>query len=210
MSTQSTKPKEKNPNEFILPGRLSFPHIWEPKAIGDGKPRYTLNLLLDPSVPEEKAMILAVKAKANELYAAGTNKKDATVPMKNSCLKKGNDEDGAPLYDGYDKMWYISAARPATGNGGGPPLVIDRNAVTRLKPEDNKPYAGCYVNVKLRLYYQDYDGVKRINASLEVVQFKKNGVPFSNNAVSADDMPVEEGEEEDGLDDSGIDDDDLG
>jgi hypothetical protein len=197
----TTKTAEKNPNEFILKGvRLSFPHLFEPHAIGkDGTPRYTASFLLDPNDPEQKPQIQALRAKANALYAEGTKKPGVKCPSANCAIKKGNDEDGVPRYDGYDGMWFVSAAR---AKKQGAPLVVDRDKVTKLKDDDTKLFAGCYVNAKIRLYYQDYDGVKRINASLEVVQYFKKGEPFGAGQVAADDMPDVDDNDEDGLDDS--------
>lgn len=200
----SDKAKVPNPNEIIVRGaRLSFPQLFAPKAIGDGKPRYTANLLLDPTIPEQKAQIVAVKTMVERITKEGM-KKEIKLPRDKTCLRK----DDEPRYEGYEGMWYITAARPATGNGGGPPLVVDQKR-EKLKADSLIPYAGCYVNAKIRLYYQDYDGVKRVNASLEVVQFVRHGEPFGAGAASADDMPEEVVEEEDTLDDSGADDDDL-
>jgi hypothetical protein len=199
MSTTSAKSAEKNPNEFIIVGaRLSFPHLFEPKAIGkDGNPRFTASFLLDPNKPEHKAQILAMREKCDQLYAEGSKVAGKKCPRANAALKKGNDEDGAALYDGYDGMWFVGAAR---AKKQGAPLVVDRDKVTRLTEESNRPYAGCYVNAKIRFYYQDYDGVKRVNASLEVVQFVKDGEPFGMGKVAADDMPDVDDSESDGLD----------
>ena len=197
--------KKKNP-EFILKNvRLSFPHIFEPKAIGDGVPRYTANFLLDPADAEHKDLIRKIRDAANALYAEGTRKPDAKPKAANCALKKGNDEDGAELYSGYDRMWFVSAAR---AQKQGAPLVVDRDK-TVLTADTTKVYAGCYVNAKIRLYFHEYDGVKRVNASIEAIQFYKKGDPFGNGPASADGFEEVEGEE-DGLDsDSGSDDDDL-
>ena len=196
--------KKKNP-EFILKNvRLSFPHIFEPKAIGDGVPRYTANFLLDPADAEHKEMIRKLRDAANALYAEGTRKPDAKPKAANCALKKGNDEDGAALYDGYEKMWFVSAARALKQ---GAPLVVGRDAKTHV--DHTIVYAGCYVNAKIRLYFHEYDGVKRVNASIEAIQFYKKGDPFGNGPASAYGFEEVEGEE-DGLEsDNSGDDDDL-
>lgn len=197
-----SKSAEKNPNEIIIRGaRLSFPEIWKPKKIGtDGKPRYTVNLLLDPAIPEQKAQIVSVKAMVERLTREGL-KKDVKLPRDKTCLRK----DDEARYEGYENMWYITAAR---AESQGPPLVVDQKK-NKLAPGSPIPYAGCYVNCKIRLYFQDYDGVKRVNASLEVVQFVRNGEAFGAGLASADDMPEEEVNESDGLDADGIENDDL-
>lgn len=195
--SNNTEKKEKNPAEFILTNvRLSFPHLATPKAVGkDGKPRYTASFLLDKAKPEHEALIKGMRAKANELYAAGVKKEGAKPASHLNALKKGNDEDGAPLYDGYDGMWVLSAAR---AEKQGPPKCITGTKVLIPREEiDQILYAGCFVNAKIRLYFMDYDGSKRICASIEVVQFKAKGEPFGNGSASTEDMP----DEEDTLDD---------
>ena len=67
------------------------------------------------------------------------------------------------------------------------PVVIDRDK-TPLVEDDGKPYAGCYVNAIIRLWAQDNSYGKRINASLEGVQFHKDGEPFGAGGVSVDEF----------------------
>ena len=57
------------------------------------------------------------------------------------------------------------------------------------------------VNVKINVYANEYEGVKRINATLEVVQFVRDDEPFGAAPATADDMPdVEEDDLDDDLD----------
>lgn len=182
-------------NEFKVFGRLSFPHLFEPKAIGDGKPRYTLNLLLDPKDEQQKASILAIRSRSEALALEAFKKK---LPPDKHCLKKIEESE----YDGYEPgSYFISAAR---AEKQGPPTVVDgTNGNKKLTVADNRPYAGCYCVVKIRLYTVDYDGAKRVCASIEVVQYAKKGEPFGSGSATADDMETFE-EETDSLDDDDI------
>jgi tripartite-type tricarboxylate transporter receptor subunit TctC len=47
-----------------------------------------------------------------------------------------------------------------------------------LTEDDNKPFAGCYVNATIRLWAQDNQYGKRINAQLRAVQYVKDGAAF--------------------------------
>lgn len=192
----SDKSVEKNPAEIIIRNaRLSFPELFATKAVGkEGRPRYTASFLLDPNVPEERAQIKAIKALAKKLSSEAL-KKEVEFEGDRTCIRKGDTKD----YEGYAGMWFVTAAR---AEKQGPPLVVDGKK-NKLEKGSQIPYAGCRVNAKIRLYFQDYEGVKRVNASLEVVQFKGHDEPFSAGIVSADDMPEEE---TDGLDDSGTED----
>ena len=75
------------------------------------------------------------------------------------------------------------------------PGVVDRD-LSPLTAEDGKPYAGCYVFATIRLWAQDNQWGKRINASLRNVQFIKDGEAFGEKPVAPDEdfTPVEDGE----------------
>ena len=68
------------------------------------------------------------------------------------------------------------------------PMVIDRDK-SPLTEDDNKIYAGCYVNAVIELWFQNNGFGKRVNANLLGVQFLKDGEPFGDNAgASVDDF----------------------
>jgi hypothetical protein len=62
-------------------------------------------------------------------------------------------------------------------------LIIDRDK-SPLAEEDNRIYAGCYVNAIFSLWAQNNQYGKRINAQLDGVQFAKDGEPFADGGVS--------------------------
>jgi hypothetical protein len=73
----------------------------------------------------------------------------------------------------------------------------DRSLITE---DDNKLYAGCYVNAIIELWVQDNSYGKRVNANLLGVQFFKDGEPFADGVkASADDFDVFETEANDFL-----------
>jgi hypothetical protein len=79
------------------------------------------------------------------------------------------------------------------------PLVIDRDK-TPLTEDDNKMYAGCYVNAIIDLWVQQNSWGKRINANLLGVQFLKDGEPFSDGAnASADSFDAFGDDDVDGM-----------
>jgi hypothetical protein len=75
------------------------------------------------------------------------------------------------------------------------PFVLDRDQ-TPLVAEDDKPYAGSYVNGIITLWVQNNAYGKRINASLDGVQFSAHGEPFGPPALGADAFDVFATEEE--------------
>jgi hypothetical protein len=104
------------------------------------------------------------------------------------CLQDGDDVE----YAGYADHMYISASRTTYGTDGKVPKrpfrIIGRNKVELadgkqgfpdINESDDIVYAGCYVNAVLRIWAQDDpDYGKRINASIEGVQFWRPGERF--------------------------------
>lgn len=151
--------------------RLSFPHLFKPKAFEKGKePSYSANFILDKvkDAAQIKTLKDAINAVAKEKWPKGLPK------MKGICLKSPEPEpDGSYSVDGYDDtVMFVTA-----GSAKRIPIV-DRDPSVVLAEEDGKPYAGCYVNASIRLWAQDNEFGKRINAQLRAVQFHSDGEPF--------------------------------
>ncbi len=185
--------KLNNVTVIIKNVRLSFPHLVEPKSTKGGAPRYQLSVLLDPKDPNQKEQIRAIKETCEKIAMDNFGKK---VSSDRCCLRKGDDEDGNPRYDGYGGMWVVSAARAAKQ---GRPSLIDGRKKELADPATTL-YAGCRVNVKVNIYANEFEGVKRVNATVEVAQFWADDEPFGSGPASVDDMPEATG--------SSIDDDD--
>ncbi len=74
-------------------------------------------------------------------------------------------------YDGYAGHNIIKATTKKR------PDVVNRDR-TPIHEADNIIYGGCYVNASISLWVQDNGYGKRINASLNAVQFVKDGQRF--------------------------------
>lgn len=157
--------------------RLSFPDLWEAKKVGDGEPKFSAAFLLDKKdhadlIVQCKTIAWAAakehfKDKAKELIA----KKKLTI-----FLHEGSEKD----YEGYsDENMFISASSKRR------PVVMDRDK-TPLVESDGRPYAGCYVNAVVRIWVQDNQYGKRINAELMGVQYVKEGEAFGAAPLSDD------------------------
>lgn len=110
--------------------------------------------------------------------------------MAAPALRDGDEEEWA----GYAGHYYVSASR--TTHGGedsapkrpfriiGPRKVKNPDTGKMEFPEvregeQGAPYAGCYVNAIVRFWGQDSaEYGKRINCSIEAVQFAKDGEAF--------------------------------
>ena len=144
--------------------RLSFPALFKAKAGPDGgEPKFGASFLLDKT--KHAAKIKEIEAAIEKLHREELKGKH----MKGTCLHDGSEK---PDTDGYGPgVKYVSASNKKR------PVIADRD-LTPLTEEDAKPYAGCYVNATVRLWVQDNQFGKRVNAALRAVQFVKDGESF--------------------------------
>ena len=215
-----TEEKKKVAGRIKLEGvRLSFADIWRPKAIkrSDGTespPKFSANFL----IPKEGSELTAIvdgkrvpimvglkKAKIAAIAKKLGEEKAKTLKIKSSAyaVKDGDEEN----YDGYEGQWYVSA------NNAKQPKIIGRDKRV-LKEADGVVYSGCYVNAIITLWYQPA-GVKNDNpvphavyASLEAVQFVKDGEAFGAPGVDVDEDFDDLTDDDDDLDDDDVDGDD--
>lgn len=154
--------------------RLSFPHLFKAHTMEEGKePKYSATFIMDK---EKHAKIITQIEKTTERLALDHFKKK--VPLKGVALRDGNDKSDM---DGYgDEIMFVTASRKSR------PAVVDR-AVNPITEEDGIIYAGCYVNATIRLWVQDNQYGKRVNAELRAVQFVKDGESFGAAPVKAED-----------------------
>lgn len=154
--------------------RLSFPALWQPRVGPDAnsKPSYQASFILDKKA--NAADIEKVRA-----VIAGIVKESfkGKQPPK-ICLRDGSEK---PDVDGYgDGVMFISARSDKR------PEVVARN-MEKIIESDNKVYAGCVVNATVRLWAQDNNYGKRINAVLGGVQFYRDGDAFSGGQAATED-----------------------
>lgn len=215
-----TEEKKKVAGRIKLEGvRLSFADIWRPKAIKrqdgtESPPKFSANFL----IPKEGSDLTAIvdgkrvpimvglkKAKIAAIAKKLGEEKATTLKIKSSAyaVKDGDEEN----YDGYEGQWYVSA------NNAKQPKIIGRDKRV-LKEADGVVYSGCYVNAIITLWYQPA-GVKNDNpvphavyASLEAVQFVKDGEAFGAPGVDVDEDFDDLTDDDDDLDDDDVDGDD--
>lgn len=186
MATESTKPaKEKNPLEIVLRNvRISYPHIFVPKAAqGSDKLKYSASFLFPKDDPKAMEQVTAIKAVIAKILKDENEGK--AIKAANICLKDGDVEK--PDDEGYANCWYLSSSSDRA------PDVRDRVkdakgswVVLGVKDKDRIP-GGFYVNAVVRLWWQDNDYGKRVNGSLEVVQYNREGERFGAEPTNADD-----------------------
>jgi hypothetical protein len=210
--------KKAVPGRIKIEGvRLSFADLWRPKTIKrqdgtESPPKYSANFLIPKDgdltaivggkrMPIMKAL---KQAKTDAIAKKLGDEKAKTLKIKSSAyaVKDGNEEN----YDGYEGQWYVSA------NNAKKPKVIGRDK-RPLDEASGVIYSGCYVNAIVTLWYQPA-GIKNNNpvphavyASLEAVQFVRDGEAFGAPGVDVDEDFEDLTDDDDDLDDDDVDDD---
>lgn len=179
-------PKQAVEGQVLLRNvRLSFPNLFEPKAVGNdpaAKARYGCSFLIGKG---DKANLKLINEEIARIVKAKF--KGKALPDKDQPLHDGDSKD----YDGYEGHFYLSANR---SEKQGRPTVVNTNK-TPVSEKDNVVYGGCFVNAIVRLYSQGGTGDKqgsygkKICCSLETVQFVREGDRFGAPSASLDDLP---------------------
>jgi len=184
--------------------RLSFPHLFKPKAFQAGQdPKYQATFLLDPTDKEHAAAIKEIKRQAKKVLV----EKFGEMPEKGDyklCFGMADKHPKKKKYEGYEGMFYIATSNTIA------PTCIDRRK-REVVEADGVLYAGCYVNTNITLWPQDHpQGGKGVNANLRIVQFYQPGDAFGTAKASVDEMDeVDIDDDEDGAVDDWDSEDDL-
>lgn len=203
----NTSGKKEIAGILIENGRLSFDDLYEPTAsVEGGRLKYRCNIIIDPTTDTGKRNIKKIENLIRQVELEKFKKSPATYKTDDrkcfvdgdSCVNQKTNE----VYDGYAGMAILKTANDKR------PSVVDRD-LTPLTAEDNKTYAGCYCNFFIRIYAVSGadKGGNGLFASLETVQFVKDGEPFGGAPV--DPKSVFKNLEKDGDSDDEAGDDDL-
>jgi hypothetical protein len=176
--------------------RLSYPTLFTAKEFkaGDGKPRWSAAFIIEPGSDNDQHIRAAIEAEAKTIWgvkAAATLKTMAGQSNK-YCYTDGNTK----AQEEYKDMMVLATHRSAKLTR---PVIIDKDK-SPLIGDTNRPYGGCYVNAKVEIYCQTGEN-SGVRASFSVVQFYKDGDPFSASTPSTDGF--------DAIEDDGMDGDSL-
>lgn len=195
--------------------RLSFADLFKP-----GKPqkndkgemvpgKFKANFLMEKGTDDTKANMAKLQAANKQVKTDkwGAEAKWPKLKPEKVYLRDGDKED----WDGYEGCFYVSANNPNQ------PVLVDRKKdakgklieLTLANGGSKLLYSGAYVNAIIRVWAQDNEYGKRVNASVESVQFLRHGEAFSGGApVDPNGKFADIEDDEDGDADIGGDDDD--
>lgn len=165
----------------IPDARLAFGHLYTAKQVmGQGEPAFSASFIIDKNSPAVKTLNATIEAVAKAKWGDKAPGILKTLRAGDKvCLRDG---DIKPDYEGFPGNFFVSARNKTR------PVVKDRDT-SPLTEADGKPYSGCYVNGVLDIWAQDSPQFgKRVNATLQGVQFVRDGDAFSGAPPLKDDV----------------------
>lgn len=164
--------------------RLSYNDLFTPREYqpGDGKPRYSATVLIEPGSENHKTIMAAIQAEMKEKFGEKAKARYAALKgdKKSFCYIPGEIKD--PEDEDLEGKFVLSVHRQANK---GAPAVVDKNPSKKLTAADGKPYSGCYVNLKAEIYAQTQGNIG-VRGGLLGIQFSKDGQAFAGGPANAE------------------------
>ena len=174
--------------KVVIPCRISFANIWEPKAINGGDEKYSVSCLIPKSDKKTLARIQkAVEAAKEDGKArkwSGKIPPNLKLPLRDGDIDRPDDEN-------YEDCYFLNASSKDA------PPVVDRKVNPVLDPM--MVYSGCYCNVSVNFYAFNANGNRGVAAGLGNIQFVRDGERLSGKASADADCDALEDDDEDVL-----------
>ena len=182
--------KNQSATKVIIPCRISFANIWEPKSINGSEEKYSVSCI----VPKADKKTLAKIEKAIEAAKeAGKSKKwggkippNLKLPLRDGDIEREEDE-------AYANSYFINANSPIA------PQIVDSKVQPIL--ERSEVYSGVYARVSINFYAFNSNGNKGIACGLGNIQKVRDGEPLGSKSKATDDFGTlpDGGDGDDGL-----------
>lgn len=167
--------------------RLSYEHVWEPAAIKDGDPKYSVSLIIPKS---DKKTIKAIRDAVEQAKQDGKAKfggrilANLKLPLRDGDIERPEDE-------AYADSYFINA------NSKDKPQIVDKQVQPIL--DRNEVYSGCYARVSISIYPFNTNGNRGIACGLGNIQKIADGEPLGGRTRAEDDFDSYEDEDDDFL-----------
>ena len=173
-----------NLTKVIVPCRFSYLHCWEPNAVSDGEPKYSVSAIIPKSDTEtiEKIKKAVEQAKKDSISKwGGKVPANLKLPLRDGDIDRPEDEAYA------DSYFFNANSRQA-------PQVVDKNVQPIL--DQSEVYSGCYGRISVNFYGFSTNGNKGIAAGLGNIQKLRDGESLGGRTNAEDDFDVVEVDDE--------------
>lgn len=176
-----------NPTKVVTGKRTrwSYANVWEPKAIKDGTPKYSVSLIIPKddveTINKVKAAIEAAY-KEGEGKLKGNGKSVPALTVLKTPLRDGDLE--RPDDNAYANSYFINA------NSASAPGVVDSNCQPII--DRSEVYSGVYGRASINFYAFNSNGNKGIACGLNNLQKIADGEPLGGKSRPEDDFATED------------------
>ncbi len=188
MEEKSMANKTASPTKVVIPCRMSFANIWEPRSINGSDEKYSVSCIIPKSdkVTLEKIhkAVEAAKEDAKGKKWGGKIPANLKLPLRDGDIDRPDDEN-------YANCMFINATSKDA------PQIVDRKVQPILDPMECG--SGDYCNVSVNFYGFSASGNRGVAAGLGNVQLVKHGERLSGKATAASDFEEIEGEDDEAV-----------
>ena len=161
--------------------RWSYANVWEPKAVKDGKPKYSVSVIIPKS---DKRTIEAIRKAIQAAYEEGKSKlkgSGKTVPPLDAIKTPLRDGDlERPEDEAYKESYFVNA------NSSTAPGIVDADRQPIL--DHTEVYSGVYGRVSMNFYAFNTGTARGIACGLNNLQKLKDGEPLGGHISAEDDF----------------------
>ena len=171
--------------KVVIPCRMSFANIWEPKSINGSDEKYSVSCLI-PKTDKATLMkihkaIEAAKEDAKTRKWGGKIPANLKLPLRDGDIDRSDDET-------YSGCMFLNATSKDA------PQIVGRKVQPILDPMECG--SGDYCNVSVNFYGFAASGNRGIAAGLGNIQKVKTGERLAGKASAASDFEEIEGEDD--------------
>ena len=175
--------KNANPMKVITGTntRWSYAHVWEPKSINGGAPKYSVSLIIPKSDTKTITKIqAAIEAayKEGEAKLKGNGRSVPALSVLKTPLRDGDTE--RPDDEAYADAYFINA------NSASAPGIVDADRQPII--DRSEVYSGVYGRASINFYAFNSNGNKGIACGLNNLQKIKDGEPLGGKSRAEDDF----------------------
>ncbi|MGN0682691.1 MAG: DUF2815 family protein [Oscillospiraceae bacterium] len=167
--------------------RLSYEHLWEPVAIKDSEPKYSVSLIIPKS---DTKTVKAIQDAVEQAKQDGKAKFGGKIPANLKLPLRDGDIE-RPEDEAYVNSYFINC------NSKDKPQIVDRNVQPII--DRSEVYSGCYARVSISIYPFNTNGNRGVACGLGNVQKIADGEPLGGRTRAEDDFEAYEDEDDDFL-----------
>lgn len=163
--------------KVIIPCRISFANIWEPKSINGSEEKYSVSCIIPKS---DKKTLERIHKAVEAAKQIGISKKwggkipaNLKLPLRDGDIDRPDDE-------AYADAMFVNA------NSKDAPQIVDRKVQPIIDPMECG--SGDYCNVSINFYAYNANGNRGVAASLGNLQKIKDGERLAGRTSAASDF----------------------